>query len=76
MLSSVIAGLAICCDKNQRCTLVLLITGMLIWAAVIADCYAEEAWMWNREEEANSPASGRMLNITEISQGADILILC
>lgn len=46
MLSSVTAGLAIRGHKNQRCTLVLLIGGTLIWPAVTADCYAEEVWMW------------------------------
>lgn len=46
MLSSVIAGLAFCCGKNQRCMAVLLIGETLIWPAVRADCYAEEVWMW------------------------------
>lgn len=73
MLSSVTAGLAICCGENQRCTPALLIGGTLIWPAVAADCYAEEVWTWmeavlkllNRQAEADSPTSARMLSVTE-----------
>lgn len=45
MASSVIAGLAISRNKNQRSMLVLLIGVMLDWPGVMVDFYAKEVWM-------------------------------
>lgn len=42
MLSSVIAGLAVCCNKNQPSKPVLFIGEMFDWPAVMVEFYAKE----------------------------------